>query len=572
MRAGRQFDREAFAKVQSSSTSTAPVATDNISVLLDIIRPDIAAELVSNQNFPLRDKASTEQWIDTLSPNNFTRSAKELYGVLPVAIKLDIDPISKMEVLESLTPTVIRSTECLLQTPLNQETAKAISLGQALTRQLYEGYKLVIYLLGIAENLNHKKRIDALSKSILNACNVLAKMQLNSLSHYLQQPAFFWRELHALYLLAHQLDVADLDITNPMGINTSIGKVYLKLLLFNCTRPHHFSNYELRFVYSELDFWSSLAELRRGGKGGIFAVDPSSNRGAVYADELKPGTGNMTLDTFNLVKFLNSIISEKSGSLFSDRISRRIIEDLIRQWGEKIKRQETHIRDRAEITLIRGFTSIICMLSRTDSFENFLLLCGQRPSPPELGVRGVNRTDDAWGTTFEPIDSHPDDPVIFTPTRSNKIKLKLLRGIRTDISLNGACIELVDDKNELQPGEPIAIRTKGNPKWSAGIIRWKNISPSLNTICGLQFPARNCIPAAIRSNAGGTTTERQFMQAIILSKKRDFSEDATLLCPPLRFSRGSKIYLLTPQRQSVVVLGEELETTEHLSHFRISFC
>lgn len=553
-------------------TSTASVATDNISSLLDIIRPGIAGELVSNPNFTLRDKSSTEQWLGSLSANNFANTAKELYRILPVAIKLDIDPVTRMEILDSLTPTVIRSTECLLQSQLNQETAKAISLGQALTRQVYEGYKLVIYQLGKAGNLTSKANLDALSKCILNACNVLAKMQLNSLSHYLQQPPFFWRELHALHLLAQQLDVADLDITNPMGINTSISKVYLKLLLFNCTRPNHFSNYELRFVYSELDFWSSLAELQRGGKGGIFAVDPSSNRGAVYADEIKPGSGILTLDTFNLVKFLNSIISENSDTLFSDRISRRIIKDLIRQWGEKIKRQETHIRDHAEVTMTRGFTPIICMLSRTDSFENFLLLCGQRPTPPEIGVRGVTRTDDAWGTTFEPIDSHPDDPVIFTPTRSNKTKLKLLRGIRTDISLNGACIELVDDKNELQPGEPIAIRTKGNPKWSAGIIRWKHISPSLNTVCGLQFPARNCIPAAIRSSASEATTERQFMQAIILSGKRDISEDATLLCPPLRFSRGSKIYLLTPQRQSMVILGEELETTEHLSHFRISFC
>ena len=222
MRAGRQFDREAFAKVQSSPTSTTPVATDNISALLDIIRPGIAAELVSNQNFPLRDKASTEQWIGNLSPNN-TSSAKELYGLLPVAIKLDIDPISKMEILESLTPTVIRSTECLLQTPLNQETAKAISLGQALTRQLYEGYKLVIYQLGKAENLNHKKLIDALSKSILNACNVLAKMQLNSSSHYLQQPTFSG-ESSMPCTCWHILDVADLDITNPWGSTLRLAK------------------------------------------------------------------------------------------------------------------------------------------------------------------------------------------------------------------------------------------------------------------------------------------------------------------------------------------------------------
>jgi len=548
------------------------VSLDNISALLDIIKPDIADQLLNDASFSLRDKASTEQWISNLSASNYTNNSIELYRALPIATKLDIDPNIKLDILDSLTPTVIRSTECLLQSQLNQETAKAISLGQALIRQIYEGYKLVIFQLGNQANITSDANISALAKSILSACNVLAKIQLNSLSHYLQQPSFFWREIHALHLLAQQLDIADLDIPNPMGINTSISKVYLKLLLFNCTRPNHFSNYELRFVYTELDFWSSLAELHRGNKGGLFAIDPSSDRGAVYTDEIEQRPGNIILDTFNLVKFLNSILVENNDTLFSDRISRRVIKDLIRQWGEKIKRQETHIRDHAEVTITRGFTSIICMLSRTDSFENFLLLCGQKPSAPDTGVRGINRTDDVWGTSFEPIDSHPGDPVIYTPVRNNKIKLLLIRGIRTDISLNGACIELVDDKNELQPGEPIAIRTKGSAKWVAGIIRWKHISPSLNTVCGLQFPARNCIPAAIRGNPREQQSDRQFMQAIILSKKKDLSGEVTLLCPPLRYTEGSKIYLLTPQRQTAAILGEELETTEHLSHFKISFC
>ena len=548
------------------------VSLDNISALLDIIKPDIADQLLNDASFSLRDKASTEQWISNLSASNYTNNSIELYRALPIATKLDIDPNIKLDILDSLTPTVIRSTECLLQSQLNQETAKAISLGQALIRQIYEGYKLVIFQLGNQANITSDANISALAKSILSACNVLAKIQLNSLSHYLQQPSFFWREIHALHLLAQQLDIADLDIPNPMGINTSISKVYLKLLLFNCTRPNHFSNYELRFVYTELDFWSSLAELHRGNKGGLFAIDPSSDRGAVYTDEIEQRPGNIILDTFNLVKFLNSILVENNDTLFSDRISRRVIKDLIRQWGEKIKRQETHIRDHAEVTITRGFTSIICMLSRTDSFENFLLLCGQKPSAPDTGVRGINRTDDVWGTSFEPIDSHPGDPVIYTPVRNNKIKLLLIRGIRTDISLNGACIELVDDKNELQPGEPIAVRTKGSAKWVAGIIRWKHISPSLSTVCGLQFPARNCTPAAIRGNPREGQADRQFLQAIILSKKKDLGSEATLLCPPLRYTKGSKIYLLTPQRPMAAILGEELETTEHLSHFKITFC
>ena len=135
----------------------------------------------------------------------------------------------------------------------------------------------MVYQLGKGGNLTRKETVDPLSKSILNACNVLAKMQLNSLSHYLQQPPFFWRELHALHLLAQQLDVADLDITNPMGINTSISKVYLKLLLFNCTSP--ITSPITSCALSTVNWisgprWQSCS----GAARGIFAVDFQQSR------------------------------------------------------------------------------------------------------------------------------------------------------------------------------------------------------------------------------------------------------------------------------------------------------
>jgi hypothetical protein len=192
------------------------VSLNNISALLDIIRPSIADKLLTEANFPLADKTSTEEWISNLSATNFANNSIELYQALPTAARLDVDPNIKMDILDSLTPTVIRSTECLLQSQLNQDTAKAISLGQALIRQVYEGYKLVIYQLGKSPEISRQETTTAIAKSILNACNVLAKIQLNSLSHYLRQPTYFWRELHALHLLAEQLDIVVLDIPNPM--------------------------------------------------------------------------------------------------------------------------------------------------------------------------------------------------------------------------------------------------------------------------------------------------------------------------------------------------------------------
>ena len=176
----------------------------------------------------------------------------------------------------ALAPTVIKTTECLLQNRLNQNTAKAISLGQALLRQLFEGYRLTLFQLGqslekSALYQNHDT-VRVIAQSIVNAGSLLARIQLNSLSHYLQQPTFFWHQLHSLYLLSEQLGTATTELPNNLGSKTSIAKLYIKILLFSCTRPHHFSRHELRTVYTQLDFWSSYAELRRGGVPGLFSL------------------------------------------------------------------------------------------------------------------------------------------------------------------------------------------------------------------------------------------------------------------------------------------------------------
>lgn len=548
----------------------------NIAALLAILKPSIADHLTAECDCCISDQRSAEQWLEKLSPSNHADNAIELYRLMPSIVKHNCDGKTKIAILDSLAPTVIKTTECLLQNRLNQNTAKAISLGQALLRQLFEGYRLTLFQLGqslekSALYQNHDT-VRVIAQSIVNAGSLLARIQLNSLSHYLQQPTFFWHQLHSLYLLSEQLGTATTELPNNLGSKTSIAKLYIKILLFSCTRPHHFSRHELRTVYTQLDFWSSYAELRRGGVPGLFSIDPSSNQGAVYSDESKKQPGHLILDTSQLVAFLNQIMTDNSDTLFSDRVSRRVIRDLIQQWGEKRKRRETHIKDHAQVSLTQGFGATLCMLSKTDSFADFLRLCGEQAPLKEYEGNGTMRADDAWGTLFERVDRHPDEPVIYMPPGKRGPRLKVLRALRINVSLNGACVELSDKNVQLQPCELIAVHTAGSNKWTVGIIRWKQISPSLYTSCGLQFPARHCAPAAVRITLRGADAGYQYLQAVLLSPKRDLSEGVTLLCQPLRYTKNSKITIITPLQQTYAVLEQELETTEHLSHFKITFC
>ena len=547
-----------------------------ITALLEKIKP-ASSQLPANS--PLSSKAQAEQWVSHLSPNNAAATAVELYKALPQMVALNIEPSAKKEILEIIYPVVERCSEALLHIHINQDTAKAVSLAQALMKQLYEGWKSLTYHFGQASTETDASSKEVLTQCIQRACHTLAHIQLNSLSLYLQQPGFFWKDLHTLYLLARKLEIHNDVMSDSLAAGMSIQTLYVKLLLLSCTRPNHFSSYELKFVYSELDFWASLAELRKGASGGLFMVDPHSNQAPFYTDEGSPHSETLILDTSKLVSFLKDIISEHSNrNLFSDRISQRVIQDLITQWGEKIKRKETHLKDNAKVMLSSGFTSSVCMLSKTDSFDNFLTLCGEKDNSFTVKSEDKKHADssDVWKQAYDVTlseNSHPEEPITYTPTEKKKTTLTLFRGIRVNTSLKGACVELIEGQNDsINPGEPIALRTKDSNSWTAGIIRWKHITPTLNTVCGIHFPAKHSIPAAVRGFKRGKNSDQRFLQSIILSKKEDLSGELSILCPPLRFSEGAKVHLLTVSKKYTAILTEQIETTENLAHFKLELC
>lgn len=92
-------------------------SNNNIAALLSILKPSIADNLAADIDNQVFDKASAEHFIDSLSATNYANNSIELYRLLPAIIGSDSPPKTKIDILDSLNPAVIRSTEGLLQNP-----------------------------------------------------------------------------------------------------------------------------------------------------------------------------------------------------------------------------------------------------------------------------------------------------------------------------------------------------------------------------------------------------------------------------------------------------------------------
>ena len=168
------------------------VKDKHLSVLLEKINPTAeptasVSSATSAQNGLNVDSSSSAQlWITELKAASTSQKAVELYKSLPQIISPDIDPNSKFTILEILYPEVTHCTAELLSNQLSQDTAKAVSLGQALSRHTYQGYKSLAHQLSRQLDLPEleqkkgkgKRKTYRLPNNSANACFAAASSSL----------------------------------------------------------------------------------------------------------------------------------------------------------------------------------------------------------------------------------------------------------------------------------------------------------------------------------------------------------------------------------------------------------
>ena len=543
-----------------------------LSELLDQLKPRV---LQNTTEFPLRDRSSASEWVNGLPQRNTAATAVELYKALPKIIGLDVEPAIKKEIWDILYPVSLRCTQALMHSHLTPSSAKAISLGQAILKQTYEGWKLLAY-----QFQKPGGDLESVALCLQRACYSLSQIQINSLSLYLQQPAYLWEDLHKIYRIAELLEIENKVIEDDITARNSIKNLYIKLNMLACTRPNKFSSFELKYIFSELDYWVSLISINRSAKGALFAIENESIGAPRYADEASSNDETLYLHTGELVEHLNKMLSDQTeDKAFTSRAAQRIIKQLILQWGTKITRKETHLKDKAKVTIAPGIKGTMCALAKTDSFEKFLHLCGE-VNKDATAVKNASESaqkHDAWESAFDidrHQDKHLDAPIIYSKEEEKKPKpITLLRGVRNNTSINGSCIELIRENGHLvTPGELAAVNSRGSNEWQVGIIRWKHVTPSLNVTCGMQFPGKNAIPVAVRAFSRGKQTDIRYFPAILFTKGLEEKNEATLICQPLTFKVGSKLQVLSLRAKYLITLEEELESTEDLAHFRVIRC
>ncbi len=487
-------------------------------ILLRLSRADDAVAVLDEQSAPMGLPGGVES-LEKPSPE--TR-APALYRHLREIRATGVGPRIRLERVVHLDPLIAETVNALMVQPMAVSDRRlAISMPIALLKCSYDIKRQVV-----VQSVRHP-RMDAslVADAILATFTALFDLLVCYWIQHLPLPERFWGELHALYQLtchaglgrrsggAHSRTTATLR---------EIRNAYLKPLLLGSLNPTRFNSGEIKQLVSFVANHAALARL--GTARGLFAVDPWCDRPPTYAVRDTAKTRSVTLCTRGLVKILDGADTS---------LTPRLREDLRRYWSSDQIRSEHHQRANERVEIVFGLEAAHQLLTGCVDDDDFLGHLGAQ----DAGQRVIAQ---------KPIELHSATCV--------------------DRSTSGAKLKMSGTPEALRPGELIALLMAGDPQCRLGIVRWTQLTPTLDSVAGIQWlphSSRPCGTAAVEETRALTPYFRSF-----LIPAAPAQGPWELLAPTGILKPGNHLHIITHEGEMDLSITAVADMTFHVSRFQ----
>lgn len=514
-----------------------------------------------------------ESFLADLPRTNIAEVLNLLYRAIPQVAGLKLDPAAKMAMLDLLRPEIFEySGRLTTKLALNEKNTRQVSLSLALLKNLAMGYKSVAVALVSAG----PQQNQPLALSLNAAITVLSKMLIICWQCFFNPPRNLWLELHSLYLLARHRDIESLTplSSQTIAIPALSPRVpYLKIVLAAAADPARFTPQDLKLLLLFLDHSAHLATIADTDPPGLFTIDPDRDQGPILTTKLnRAKPGYLHLHSQELAQYLR----QYRGDVGMVSLPPRLIRQVSRYWSMDVVREDEHVEDGAPVSAIFGLNRLHRLLTKTRNIEEYVgksQLVSFNRHKHETG-----QESDAWqdtpdsperqhGTWLRPSQSNPDEPITFVSQRE-KLEVEPqpeYSAVRTNLSRRGACIELSSPPDNLTPGELVGIKASDANQWRIGIVRWTRITPRLSRLVGIEFITKNIAPCAVALSRESGLTSAYFPGLML----QNSDKSRELLLPSMPFTEHAQVTILTTKAKGSAMLVQSIESTFHLSIFRL---
>ncbi len=534
--------------------------------------------------------AALADWISGLPMANINEAADYLSTAISELARLRADPVRRIEFLELLRPPISYVCTRFDTSPKGNEhlEMEPAYTAQNLQEALAATYKIVIRDILRSSDIVEENLVKLLGLSIHRVISDLSRTVLRACQFYTEALPQIWSELHLLYKLALQKDLAGEEYTDDENHSvrlTSITASYVRVLLLASARPNQLRSRHLTALFHGLEVWTSYVALGAPVEDSLFLVDPDSNFPPRYKNligTVKPAMFDLKTDilVFELEAYLNELDTRIE---VPDFLQAELIGHVIRAWGIMKKRAFKRSPAEGEVKICVGLRVIHYYITGGVEFGEQLgsteALLRREINPFAENYPGSGDSAavvDVWGGNAlipqNPNIMDPDRVLLAKNTggkdrrRHDTEKYPCFDTQIIDSSPNGYQLCRPDGlPPNLQTGELLAIRDNLDDRWCLAVARWIRLV-DYTAYIGVELLSPRAVPMAIRvvKKKGGPT---DYSRALLLPALDVIGQPAMLITPLMPFQESQKIHIQRQGIQTTAQLMRRIRITESFSQF-----
>lgn len=500
-----------------------------------------------------------QQSLMDLKAENPADIAIHIHAELETLNHQKISPSLRLQALDSYRPFVISIAQALAEDYIHstlpfQDKAKVAAIAtESLWLELGYGYKLA--LIDLQNQLIKLGTDKSSAHAIHHAIHAISEHAIVLYQTYLIPPNDIWSDLHQLYFCAVQLGIQNVETgvekyeaLTSAPVLTTIEDAYKHVLLMSLAEPQQLIQQEIKLISAYLTHHikhaliSAVVPLEN--PSGAFVISLSSDNPPVPYNKQKSAPNpdsDILLQTIDLVFIIHQDLKDlqnrqlpKNGSIPANVNHNDYIElltHLIKNWGISPKRIFNRSPKNGDIELVTGIAAIHRVSNAIpptpDATNNQLIA--------ELNTLNITQT---------------------MPSR-----WKIL-----NISATGMSIRRhhTAEKN-ISVGALISIKTKNEPHWSIGFVRWANCGTRDRLDIGVQLIAPQAHGAIARIQHHNNDE-----LILLLPEITAVKQAATIVAPRGTYDPARQLTVTYHNSTKQVILTKLVERTHFVERMQYS--
>lgn len=535
-------------------------------------------------------RAAVEQWLENLPVANLGETSRRVYEAVRDVNRLSVPARARFEFLEQMRDIVDYITQGLRKQylghdlPLAERPRRILMLALVLLQEIATGYEIAV------DDMRTGRAHQRMTRSLHRAMHYRARVLLECWLVYRAPPPGAWQRLHRLYRLAEAFDLhrarVRLRTNGAHNERTIPSAAYLQAILLAAAGPARLTGQEILDAWRVLGHWADSATL--------VAIDGEARTQPAIRvprdDDAPPHASIRTLDraddrgldTEALKRRVEQELSRTGRPLAFWRrkpladIHPNLLQRLMMSLDAAPVRQQPRMQAEAKIQVIVG-------LGRLHRH-----LAGERRIEEPAASDGKSRFD-----ARDPVNTDPARADVWDLVYPRELLRELARNrpaegedrrerVATDsggtdapgddwslvnLSSRGYCLLCeFEGSGRARVGEVVLLRELAGRDlpWQLGAIRWMRTRRDLGLQMGVEILASSPLPVWV-----GGAPKGRYERALLLPDDHPDSGHASLVVPAIALEPGSRARLRQGDRETVLILGRERDTTQRYRQFEI---